>query len=184
MKKIRILLLSLLSFFFLFGFSQNNNPVNPPDTADYPYWIEMMQDQDANFYQTVSAFNKYWKDRKITKGCGWKPFKRWEYMMQFRILPNGDRLPADHDWNEYFNYLEKHPESKSFTGNWINIGPFNIPLADKGYQGLGRINSIAFHPTDEDIIYIGAPSGGLWKTTDAGNTWISHTDDLPTLGVS
>ena len=184
MKKIKILLISLLSFFFLFGFSQNTNSVNPPDTADYPYWIEMMQDQNANFYQTVSAFNKYWKDRKITKGCGWKPFKRWEYMMQFRILPNGDRLPANHDWNEYFSYLEKHPESKSFTGNWTNTGPFTIPLADRGYQGLGRINSIAFHPTDENIIYIGAPSGGLWKTTDAGDTWISHTDDLPTLGVS
>jgi PKD repeat protein len=184
MKAKKILLFLLLTIFFYNGFTQDNNSANPPDTADYPYWIEMMQDQNANFYQTVRAFNIYWEDREITKGCGWKPFKRWEYMMQFRIYPNGDRLPADHDYNEYYKYLENHPDIKSFSGNWTNLGPFTIPSGDKGYNGLGRINSLAFHPTDEDIIYIGAPSGGLWKTTDAGNTWTSNTDDLPTLGVS
>ena len=46
------------------------------DTANFPYWITMMQDPDANFYATQSAFNKYWENRPITKGCGWKPFTR------------------------------------------------------------------------------------------------------------
>ena len=33
---------------------------------------------------TVSAFEKYWENRPITRGCGWKVFKRWEYIMKNR----------------------------------------------------------------------------------------------------
>jgi len=28
------------------------------DTSQYPYWIAMMQDPDANFFQVQSTFNK------------------------------------------------------------------------------------------------------------------------------
>ena len=34
-----------------------------PDTADYPYWIKMMEDTMVNFYQAEKAFNAYWKNR-------------------------------------------------------------------------------------------------------------------------
>jgi len=73
---------------------------------------------------------------------------------------------------------------RSIYGNWTNLGPFSIPLGDRGYKGLGRINAIGFHPTDANTIYIGAPAGGLWVTHDAGQTWTSNTDNLPTAGVS
>ena len=52
------------------------------DTASFPYWIEMMQDENINFYQVVKAFDTYWEGRPVTKGCGYKPFKRWEYSMR------------------------------------------------------------------------------------------------------
>ncbi|MBK7028311.1 MAG: hypothetical protein IPH45_03480 [Bacteroidales bacterium] len=49
---------------------------------------------------------------------------------------------------------------------------------------MGRINAIAFHPTDVNTIYIGAPSGGIWKTTDGGASWVNLANNLPKLGVS
>jgi PKD repeat protein/photosystem II stability/assembly factor-like uncharacterized protein len=143
----------------------------------------MMQDESVNFYDVQEAFNTYWQDREITRGCGYKPFKRWEYMMQWRIRPDGTRLPADHLWKEYQDFMANNPASKSPMGDWECLGPFNVPAA-KGYQGLGRLNAIAFHPTDADIIFAGAPAGGLWFTHDGGVTWESHCDILPTLGVS
>ncbi|MCC8251211.1 WD40/YVTN/BNR-like repeat-containing protein [Saccharothrix luteola] len=45
---------------------------------------------------------------------------------------------------------------------WYSIGPRNIN---------GRVKSIAVHPTDPDIVYAAAASGGVWKTTDAGQSW-------------
>lgn len=182
-----IKIFTLLTVFFLTALSLhelNAQDQAKADTADYPYWIEMMQDPEANYYETVSAFETYWADREVTKGSGWKPFKRWEYMMRYHIYPNGERLAPDHDIKEFNKFLRNNPPERDFTGNWVNLGPFTIPVADRGYQGLGRINAVAFHPTDPDIMYIGAPSGGLWKTTVGGNDWSSTTDDLPSLGVS
>lgn len=152
-----------------------------PDTANFPYWIEMMQDESINFYDVVKAFETYWKDRPVTKGSGWKPFKRWEYMMRNgRIFADGTRKPANWNWNAYHQYKAANP--KNTEGNWSSIGPVSYPSL--GYKGLGRLNAIAFHPTDPNTIYVGAPSGGLWHTNDGGNTWNSDTDWLPTLGVS
>jgi PKD repeat protein/photosystem II stability/assembly factor-like uncharacterized protein len=153
------------------------------DTAQYPYWIGMMKDPNANFFQTQRAFNLYWQDRPISKGCGWKPFKRWEYNMKSRILPDGTILPPDHTMNAYRDYMNQNDQPGSLAGNWVSQGPFTLPT-DKGYEGLGRINAIGFHPTDPNILYIGAPAGGLWVTTVGGNSWTTTTDMLPTLGVS
>ncbi|MCX6224043.1 MAG: T9SS type A sorting domain-containing protein, partial [Bacteroidia bacterium] len=35
----------------------------------------------------------------------------------------------------------------------------------------GRVRAIAVHPTDPQTLYIGAASGGIWKTTDGGANW-------------
>jgi PKD repeat protein/photosystem II stability/assembly factor-like uncharacterized protein len=183
MKKV----LFLLVLAFSLGFSGKpqalKNPSLPAsDTSNFPYWIEMMQDPSVNFFKVQRAFEAYWKDRPITKGCGWKPFKRWEYMMQSRVLPNGDRPAADLTYTAYKEYKKS---VQTYAGNWISLGPSQIPYpGPAGYEGLGRINTVAFHPTDASKIYIGAPAGGMWQSSDGGATWVSHTDSLATLGVS
>ena len=40
----------------------------------------------------------------------------------------------------------------------------------------GRIADIAIHPENESIWYIAVGSGGVWKTENAGNTWIPLFD--------
>ncbi len=163
--------------------AQRTTDNNNPDYKNYPHWIEMMQDETVNFFDVQDAFNTYWDGREVTRGSGFKPYKRWEYMMQFRIKPDGERLPSNYLWTEYQKFMNNNPAAKSPAGEWENLGPFNIPNA-KGYQGLGRLNAIAFHPTDPNTIFAGAPAGGLWITNDGGITWVSYCDDLPTLGVS
>ncbi len=167
--------------------AQQTVGVSIPDTADYPYWIEMMQNPQNNFFTTVKAFNTYWKGREISRSSGYKPFKRWEYFWRDRIFPNGMRRPATEAFTAYFNFKARYSErDQSFGGYWTNIGPIQLPgNAGTGQpNGNGRVNTIAFHPTNDSIIYIGAPAGGLWKSDDGGQTWSSNTDTLPTLGVS
>lgn len=180
------LLISLFFAFTLVTLSEKANAqqVNPADTSQYPYWIQMMQDPSINFFDVQRAFNQYWEGRPITKSCGFKPFKRWEYRMyQSGINADGSRRPADLNLKEYQRYMNAHPQARSENGDWVNLGPFELPDG-KNYKGLGRLNSIAFDPIDPQIIWVGSPSGGLWKTTQGGNNWTSTTDDLPTLGVS
>lgn len=180
----RLFLITLLWASLTFSSAAQTNSINTSDTAKYPYWIEMMSDPKINFYQVQRAFNLYYADKDMNKMKGWKPFKRWEYrMLEGRIYPDGTRRPEDHVIKAYGQYLSAHPGSRSLAGNWTNLGPFQLPDG-KGYKGLGRINAIAFDPVDPDIIWVGSPSGGLWKTTTNGNDWISSTQDLPSLGVS
>ncbi len=60
--------------------------------------------------------------------------------------------------------------------SWTCLGP--APIAN---QFNGRVMAIAPDPTDANVIYLGASSGGVWKSTDAGADWTPLTDDQPTL---
>lgn len=63
---------------------------------------------------------------------------------------------------------------------WTSIGP---KPTDPGstYVTAGRVNAIAVDPRDNNVVYMGAAEGGVWKTTDGGATWTPLTDDQPSL---
>ena len=66
-----------------------------------------------------------------------------------------------------------------------SFGPTQVPLQNNGRKrGVGRINNVTFDPNNDDILWVGSPSGGLWKSIDGGQNWTSNTDLLPNLGVS
>jgi photosystem II stability/assembly factor-like uncharacterized protein len=47
----------------------------------------------------------------------------------------------------------------------------------------GRIADIAVHPFDENLWYVAAASGGVWKTANAGVTWTAVFDDQPSYSI-
>ncbi len=65
--------------------------------------------------------------------------------------------------------------AKNLRGNpWEQAGPFNIG---------GRISDVAMPSDDVNTIYVGAASGGVFKTTDQGDTWKSLFDDATTQSI-
>ncbi len=75
-------------------------------------------------------------------------------------------------------------------GHWEPVGPIQHPWNQSSQPtGIGRINGIAFHPTDTNTLFALAPQGGVWKTTDYGKTWShfwksSTSTSYLTLGAS
>ncbi len=61
-----------------------------------------------------------------------------------------------------------------FDEEWTTQGPGNIGA---------RINTVAANPDDENIIYAGFSEGGVFKTTNGGNTWIPIFDDQTLLSI-
>lgn len=190
MKKKELLILA----FFVFALTtclqaqsnQSNQQYPQTDDSGSPNWVNMMKDHSVNFYVVQKAFNEYFKDRFKGKGSGWKQFKRWEYFMEPRVYPTGNRMNSAQVWNEIMKFREKYPNSVNpGRSNWEPLGPDDwTNITGHWNPGLGRINVIARDPFDSLTIYIGSPSGGLWKTTDEGANWEVLTDQLPVLGVS
>ena len=161
------------------------------------HWSSLLQTETPTFFEIQDAFNQYWEpynlvDGKYTengiekKAYVWNQFKRWEWYLEPRVDHYGLFPNSDINFTEWQNYLDTHSEvlnnsSSSTTSNWTYSGSNS---STGGYAGVGRLNCIAFHPTNANIFWVGSPAGGLWKTTDAGQTWTTNTDNLPVLGIS
>src|SRR5262249_13890692 len=69
---------------------------------------------------------------------------------------------------------------------WTSIGPKLIPLAQldpRNTPASGRIRAMAIDPNNANTIYVGAASGGVWKTEDGGTTWRALTDPQCSLVI-
>jgi photosystem II stability/assembly factor-like uncharacterized protein len=70
----------------------------------------------------------------------------------------------------------------TLTGTvWAPIGP--SPISQGGRQDNGLVSSIAIHPNDENIIYVGTAGGGVWRTSNGGANWTPIFDRQISLGV-
>ncbi len=71
---------------------------------------------------------------------------------------------------------------------WEFVGPRNYTPSYRVYMGVGavsgRVNALAYHPTREGVYYMGAPQGGLWRSTDYGATWEPLGDSWQFLQVA
>src|SRR5205823_11214893 len=54
---------------------------------------------------------------------------------------------------------------------WQPIGPAPIVDGMPGNQLSGRVAAVAGHPTNPNIIYVAAATGGVWRTMDGGTSW-------------
>ncbi|MCB2197864.1 T9SS type A sorting domain-containing protein [bacterium] len=165
--------LVLTTLLFLFSLSVSAQP-----------WMARFEgmDRTPTLQEKRQAFDEYWQGRPKAKGKGYKQFLRWEWFMESRVNENGYLDPAAR-WQAWEEKRTMFPPNELDEADWTPLGPFD---PDPSYYvgGVGRINCIAFHPTDDNIFYVGAASGGLWKTTDGGINWEPMTDHLPLLGVS
>ncbi len=70
---------------------------------------------------------------------------------------------------------------------WRSVGPFGFQTS--GFYGSspnadgGRIRTVAIHPTNPSIVYAGSASGGVWRTTNGGATWLPLTDNQCSLNT-
>ncbi len=150
-------------------------------------WVQMMLNPNSNFYDVQNAFYSYWKGKTIERGKGYKQFKRYEEFMISRVYPTG-YLPNDIITEELSKLVNQKSQNKSaaMAGNWSALGPTTVPVNGLGYQsaGIGRVNCIRIDPSNVNIIWVGTPGGGLWKSSNGGTSWTSNTDAFSTLGVS
>jgi len=167
----------LLFILFIFITYHSNSQYN--ESAP---WVSSSFKKSSNTKITLEeqsqAFNTYWKGKDFTKkGSGHKPFKRWENHWKDYLLENGTIATPEALWK---SWEQKKSLIKNKISDWVSIGPYTTNVK----SGQGRINTFIIDPNNPNIFYVGAPSGGIWKSTDAGNNWTPLSDHLPQIGVS
>ena len=73
-----------------------------------------------------------------------------------------------------FTYLSAQEEDSSPL-NAANFSGMEFRSIGPAFAS-GRIADIAIHPDDENTWYVAVGSGGVWKTTNAGTTWMPIFD--------
>ncbi|MCS6924196.1 MAG: hypothetical protein NZM10_07465 [Fimbriimonadales bacterium] len=111
----------------------------------------------------------------------------WDYLY-VRAYPN-DSV----DWLAYLRAAEHRDQMASAfypaSGPvWEFVGPRGATPPYRTYFGTaavsGRVNAVAYDPVNLNVYYLGAPQGGVWRTTDGGLTWQPLTDYWQFLQVA
>jgi photosystem II stability/assembly factor-like uncharacterized protein len=137
--------------------------------------------------------NEYYARRGTGRGSGYRQYMRWQEFAAPRTGPSGDLVNLTAlTWVNHFRAVrspdflagrEAAIAAGIGTGSWRLVGPAQAVQKPEGGD-IGRINAIAFHPSDPRTLYIGTPMGGLWRTQDDGANWNSLTDGLPMIGIT
>jgi hypothetical protein len=175
------LIISLLCSFL--GFSQFN--------PSAPWMANKNTPRNGQFTvdEQVEAFNQYWSKRdKNARGSGYKPFMRWEYHWRNYTNEQGFIISSDEFWNAWRQKNQAKTNRNVVmslpVSNWEPIGPFTHTNTGSWSSGQGRVNIVHVDPSNANTVYLGAPAGGIWKSTNNGSTWAPLTDQLPQIGVS
>lgn len=160
------------------------------------------EQENANYYEIVKNHRTELNNRKSRDGVkslseikAEKQFERWAYFWKDRVRSDGS-FPSKLEG--YYNAgiidqngkINQRARLANNSQAWENLGPTQLPDPN-GYPNppqMGRINTFfrLKHPTDQNknILLVGSPSGGIWKSTDNGNTWQPKFDEIAGIGIT
>lgn len=139
------------------------------------------KDVVAAYKQSLDAENEIEEASGQIKEGNDYHFERWKWYWEQHLDGDGYIVPPAVNYIAALNRDRAQHKTTADQSDWKFQGP---TTSASGYNGIGRINIIEFHPTNANTYWVGASGGGAWKTTDDGQTWTLMTGDLARLDVS
>jgi len=180
----------ILSLLMFFGacWSINAQTTSPNSVSLIPKMenpADMWLNPSTTDYKTIVEQVEAYFEAHPNPQKPYKKFNRWKWFNSRHLDVNGQLTNTVRRNMDALENMPAPPQNITTSGYWSEVGPTNYTRVGSGHNGgLGRVNVIAFHPSNGNIIYVGTPAGGLWRTTNGGSTWTPLTDGLPRIGVS
>lgn len=137
---------------------------------------DLMERNDISLQEAERIANRHFDTAGTGRGTGYKQFQRWLYERKFHIDENGNYLYPQTEWNRYMESRNSMGAYRTEAGNWTELGPWGWNRTSGWNPGTGRLSAFAIHPANENIIYVGSPGGGIWKSVNGGANWTPLTD--------
>lgn len=138
--------------------------------------FELMDRTDLRLQEVEAWADDYFARVGTGQGSGFKQYQRWLYERRFHTDENGYFIPAEREDRAYYTALKAMGLKSRSSFNWTELGPQNWTYTSGWNPGVGRITSVAIHPSDTTIIYVSSPGGGIWKSTNSGSSWTPLID--------
>jgi hypothetical protein len=161
-----------------------------------------LRDEGANFYDIKAAFYRQYgrkipeMNRELRKEVsknavktskferqmeGMVQYMRWANFVEPRVAEsNGDMSVMGASMARALNDQNRRVATTRTGANWSVVGPINTPING----GNGRINAVRPHPSVAGTLFACAPAGGLWKSTNNGNSWTPISDAIAVMGAT
>jgi hypothetical protein len=79
---------------------------------------------------------------------------------------------------------ERDPALAANGETWTSLGPATMTMLSWTMGRVsGRVAAFAVHPSDENVLYLGGATGGVWKTVNGGTSWTPIFDSIGTLTI-
>lgn len=198
MKKIT---LSIFLFFTATAFAQSVDYKKTPNVKGSNYFeilkkvraeLNDPRENDAEKKKTgINALNE--EERADLKDMN--QFERWAYFWRDRVNADGT-FPSQLEGWKNAGLLDKGTKNRSQTQKssatavWTNIGAQTNPDPNGYFNApqLGRINTfwrfVDAGNAANNLLLVGAPTGGIWKSTDNGATWSPKFDTFAGIGIT
>ena len=156
-------------------------------------WRQFLYQENGNYFEICKAVEKHFAQEQAAQqengtvegadeGSAYNQFQRWKWFWSSRVNADGsfpDMQQTADLRNAAAARATKRRVSARGAADDCGWSLISQNVCSGGYSGMGRAISIAFHPTDSSIYYVGGESGGIWKTTDGGFTYDPISQGLP-----
>jgi len=118
------------------------------------------------YFFYVGKFKEAEKEKSEIPDYGWFETQR---AYPYSEIPNDERIKS-------LEYVKSYPgkDNNYRNAEWILAGPNNVE---------GRITTIDIDPINGQVVYAGCANGGLWKSTNFCQSWVSIFDNQNTSSI-
>lgn len=135
-----------------------------------------MDRKDLTLSQIKTVANSYFNTVGTGQGTGYKQYQRWLYEREFHTDANGYFISPELEYQALKDFRRTKLRTRGTTQTWQELGPQAWSYTSSWNPGVGRITSVAIHPSDTTVILVSSPGGGIWRSKNSGQTWKPLTD--------